>query len=213
MHSAALFIDIVAGAEVTGGRWPLNLANIVLVCFKGSVIGCVAGTIAKRRGMLVAGVATFLPLEVFVAMEIIRNRDMSEYIAITYETEPALWVWVALPPAMIGGYLAAKGAKDRRAHVVFMVGMIFLVGGNIGSAAFHLYTAVIAYQSSGGISAFLTLAMPMLSEIYWLVSTWRQTDTFLTLYALRLVALLSLYSIGGLLLALSANRLEKSAAS
>jgi hypothetical protein len=157
MHSAALFIDIVAGAEVTGGRWPLNLANIVLVCFKGSVVGCVAGTIAKRRGMLVAGAATFLPLEVFVAMEIIRNRDMSEYIAITYETEPALWVWVALPPAMIGGYLAAKGAKDRRAHVVFMVGMIFLVSGNIGSAAFHLYTAVIAYQSSGGISAFLTL--------------------------------------------------------
>ena len=38
---------------------------------------------------------------------------------------------------------------------------------NIGFAAFHLYTAVIAYQSSGGISAFLTLAMPMLSEIYW----------------------------------------------
>jgi DNA-binding transcriptional LysR family regulator len=41
------------------------------------------------------------------------------------------------------------------------------VSANIGFAAFHLYTAVIAYQSSGGISAFLTLAMPMLSEIYW----------------------------------------------
>jgi hypothetical protein len=31
---AAFFIDIVAGDDVTGGRWPLNIANVLLVFFK-----------------------------------------------------------------------------------------------------------------------------------------------------------------------------------
>jgi hypothetical protein len=41
---AALFIDIVVGADVTGGRWPLNVGNIVVACVKGLVVGCVAGS-------------------------------------------------------------------------------------------------------------------------------------------------------------------------
>ena len=210
---AATFIDIVAGAEVTGGRWPLTLANVILVCFKGSVIGCIGGAIAKKRGMLVAALAAFLPLGVFVAIELIQNRDMSEYIEMTSDTKPALWVWVALLPAMISGYLTAKAVQARgRAYAFFVVGGIFLVAANIGASAFHLYTVFIAYRSSGGVSAFLTLGMPPLSEIYWFINIWRETDTFFNLYALRLIALLSLYLIGGVLFAISTKRLEKSTA-
>jgi hypothetical protein len=49
--SAAFFVDIVVGANATGGRWPLTVENVIVVSFKGLVIGCIAGSILKKRGM------------------------------------------------------------------------------------------------------------------------------------------------------------------
>jgi hypothetical protein len=185
---AAVAIDIIAGSEVTGGRWPLNLANVVLVCFKGAIIGCVAGTIAKKRGALVSAIAVFIPLEIFIAFEIIRNRDMSEYLATIYDTKPALWVWIALIPAMISGHYAAKAAQQSRWLVVQNVGMVILLGGlSVGAATIHLYTTYAAYMASGIIGAIITFAMPPASEIYWFVSIWYSTGIFLNLYTARLL--------------------------
>ena len=107
----AVLIDIIAGAEVTGGRWSVNLGNIVLLSLKGWIVGAVAGSIARRRGILVGALAVFLPLEVLMTTEVIMNRDMSDYMATHYDRHPSFSVWTSLFPAMLGGYFAAKASK------------------------------------------------------------------------------------------------------
>ena len=105
----AVLIDIIAGAEVTGGRWSVNLGNTVLLSLKGWVVGTVAGAIAGRRGILVGALAVFLPLEVFIMTEVIMNRDMSDYMERHYDAHPFRFsAWIGLFPAMLGGYFAAK---------------------------------------------------------------------------------------------------------
>lgn len=98
--AAAIFTDLMAGAEVTGGRWSLNVANVAVICVQGAAVGGVAGAIARKRAILISAIAIFLPLIAFVLVELIENRDFSNYIATEYDTNPALWTWVALIPAM-----------------------------------------------------------------------------------------------------------------
>jgi len=106
--AAAIFSDLMAGAEVTGGRWSLNVANVAVICVQGAAVGCVAGAIARKRGILISAVAVLLPLIIFVLIELIENRDFSNYIATEYDTNPALWTWIALIPAMICGHFSAR---------------------------------------------------------------------------------------------------------
>jgi hypothetical protein len=105
----AAFIDIVLGYEVTGGGWSVNLANVIVICVEGAAVGCVAGAIAQKRGMLISAIAIFVPLETletFVLVELIKNRDISDQITLPtiYEFEPTLWTWIALIPAMISAH-------------------------------------------------------------------------------------------------------------
>jgi hypothetical protein len=185
----AIFMDFIAGVEVTGGRWSLNIANVLLTCIKGSIIGCVAGTIAKKRPKLISALATFAPLELFIAMELISNRDMSEYMAAIYDTKPALWAWIALIPAMISGHFAAKVAQQSRWVLVQTLGMIILLGGlNICLAVVHLCTTYMAYKISGVLAAFITFVTPPISELFWFSTIWKSTGMFLNLYTLQLLA-------------------------
>jgi len=213
---AAFFIDIVVGAEVTGGRWPLNVPNVVLVCFKGLVVGCVAGLIAKKRGMLVAALANFLPLQVFIVGTLIINLDPTEYLKTIYDTHPSLWTWIGLVPAMVAGHFAARTAQQGVWILFQAVGAVFMFWvGPIAAAAIHLYTTYVAYQTSGVLAALLTFGMPPLSELYWLVSIWYATGAFFNLYTLRILALRFLWLIGwtllvtGVMLENSANERNK----
>jgi hypothetical protein len=200
----AFFIDIVVGAEVTGGRWPLTIANVIVVCAKALVVGCVAGSITKRLGWLVAALATFMPLEVFVALELIRNRDYSDFLRAYYDTAPSVWVWIGLIPAMVSGHFAAKIAQRGKGLVAQGLGYIFLWAAGVGSFVIHLYTTYVAYQASGLVGAILTFSMPPISEIYLFATIWYSTGTFLNLYTLRLLAWASLILLGALLLGIGA---------
>jgi hypothetical protein len=111
---AAAFIDIVVGYEVTGDRWSLNVPNVIVMCIVGATVGCFAGAIARKRGMLISAIAVFLPLEDFVLLALIKNRDMSDYIETIFDTKRALWACVALIPAMICGHFSSKVARQQQ---------------------------------------------------------------------------------------------------
>jgi hypothetical protein len=112
--AAALIIDAIVGHEVTGGRWPPNVENVIVACIQGAAVGIIAGAIARKRGILISAIAIFLPLEIFALLELIKNRDMSDYIASVYDTKPALWIWIALVPAMICGHSSARLTQNKQ---------------------------------------------------------------------------------------------------
>jgi hypothetical protein len=106
--SAAVLIDVIRGHEITAGRWTFYAANAIVIFIQGATVGCVAGGIAKEHGMLISGIAVFLPLMIFVLMELMGNHAMFDYIATIYDTNPALWGWIGLIPAMICGHIVSK---------------------------------------------------------------------------------------------------------
>jgi hypothetical protein len=106
----AALLDLMFGANVTGGRWPLTTANVILVCVKGLITGYSAGWIARKYGKIIGGLADLLPLLLVFVTSIVMNRDLTYY---TYtDTRPALWVYIGLLPAVAGGHLGVKyGSK------------------------------------------------------------------------------------------------------
>jgi uncharacterized membrane protein (GlpM family) len=111
--AAAAFVDLVLGYEFTGG-WSLNAPNVIVMCIVGATVGCIAGAIARKRGMLISAIAVFFPLEDLVLLALIKNRDMSDYIETIFDTKRALWACVALIPAMICGHFSSKVARQRQ---------------------------------------------------------------------------------------------------
>lgn len=111
----AYLLDFIYQSDVTAGRWAWNSANVILTCLVGGITGYSTGRIAKRRGKLLAAIAQFTPLCILVASELIKNVDMSGYSALRYDTDPALWVWIGLIPAVIGGHFGAiRGSLSHR---------------------------------------------------------------------------------------------------
>lgn len=110
----AFGLDAAYGNSVTAGRWTFNSANVILTCVVALVTGFTIGRMAKARGKLLAAIANFLPLFFFLTLSVVINRDSSEHIAKNYDTQPALWVWIGLLPAIIGGHFGAlrKRATD-----------------------------------------------------------------------------------------------------
>jgi hypothetical protein len=115
--SAAVFIDVIRGHEVTPGRWTFYAANAIVILIQGAAVGSAAGAIAKKHGMLISGIAILLPLVIFGLLELIGNQTFYDYIATIYDTNPALWGWIALIPAMGCGHLFSKLAQQRQAKV------------------------------------------------------------------------------------------------
>jgi hypothetical protein len=192
------FIDIIVGREVTGGRWSLNVANIILSIIQGAAVGSVAGAIAKKRGVLISAIAVFLPNFAFSLLEVIKNRDMSDYVAITYDTKPALWAWIALIPAMVCGHVFSKAARQH--ELLSSATIVYVLFFNVAAAAFHLYTTYVAYYFVGGMGAFITFATPLLSEIYWFISIWHSTGMFLNGFTMRILACLIVFIVAGAVL-------------
>lgn len=72
--------------------------------------------------------------------------------------------------------------------------LVFIVFSVIPITAilFHLWTVVIAFSEGGILSGIITLILPVLAEIYWMVKMWGVNDTYITLGIIHLIGVLSL---------------------
>lgn len=210
----ALLLDFIYRADVTGGRWPLNSANIVLTVMVGFITGFSTGLIAKRRGRLLAAIAQFSPMFFFLTISIIKNVDLSEYIAQSSDTQPSLWMWIGLAPAILGGYLGEK--SDSQGHLMRKI-LGWITGGfagismfvvMFGGVAIHLMTVLVAYQVSGFGSAFLAFMFPVGATIYWIVKLFNMTGHFFSDLAVAVTVYLSMIVIGSVLFFLATKLLE-----
>ena len=52
-----------------------------------------------------------------------------------------------------------------------------MIGFYIGSAAFHVYTIIVAYEVAGFGAAFISAGAPAIAELYWAVLIWRTAGT------------------------------------
>jgi hypothetical protein len=179
--------------------------NVLLICFEGLAVGCTAGWIAKTKGMLIAALANFLPLILFIGAALIVNRDLFAYSDTHFETQPALWTWISLVPAMIAGHFAVRIVQQGgSAALTQVLAVIFSLGFKIGATAMHLYTTYIAYKGFGLLAAFLTFGAPPFAEAYWLFAIWNITGAF-NIYTLRLLGLAAIGLIGLVMLWISAS--------
>lgn len=65
-----------------------------------------------------------------------------------------------------------------------MIKNIFYLGFalvNLLAIAFHLYTAYLS-MSKGFIAFALTLSLPVLAEIYWLIKLWNEDPIYKTIF-------------------------------
>ena len=193
----ALVVDLIWQHDVTGGRWPLTFPNVLLTCLTGLITGFTAGWVAGKHGKLLAAVATFLPLVLFTIFILIKNEDPTAYFQRAYDTRPALWVWIALIPSIIGGHFGSRDGKRYFHNTSTFCGVGFLWLGYTGFGLFHLYTAFIAFEMAGFISAVITLGFPLGSELYWFWHIWHETGQLFNRYTSLGLLLVIFFVIAG----------------
>ncbi len=71
-------------------------------------------------------------------------------------------------------------------------GIIHLILGALG-LIIHAWTVIIAYSVKGFLAAVITLAFPVLSEIYWGYNIWNTSGVFLNLYTIALLTYVGLW--------------------
>jgi hypothetical protein len=109
---AAVALDAVIGKTVTGGVWALSIPNVIVILLTGFYTGFMAALFAGRRGLLVAGLANWLPLILLVVLSLMLNRDA---IRTRAGASVADWVWIGFLPALAGGYIGAPRVRRKRA--------------------------------------------------------------------------------------------------
>lgn len=62
------------------------------------------------------------------------------------------------------------------------------IGLSILGLVVHVWTIIIAFSVKGLIGAVITLAMPVLAEVFWFIKVWRVTETILNPYCLSIIA-------------------------
>ncbi|MCX7167781.1 MAG: hypothetical protein NTV11_16105 [Rhodocyclales bacterium] len=197
----ALLLDLVWQNDVTGGRWPFTLPNVLLACMVGLLAGFSTGWIAGRRGKLLGAIGIFLPLWLLLTVTVMKNVDPTEYFEQIYDTRPALWVWIALVPGIVGGHFGALDGKRYFNRAAFFCGVGFLWLAGIGFSLFHLYTGFIAFEIAGFMVAIITLGFPFVAELYWVWRIWNDSGHFLNHYTsliLMLVIFLIVAGVGGI---------------
>lgn len=153
----AVLLDLIYGKTVTGGRWPLNSANFILIIVVGLITGFSTGWIAKKRGKLLGAIAQFFPIFIIVTIGLVKNVDLTPIVAQRSDTPLALWVWIGLIPAIVGGhYGAERNMKIIRISIVSIGVIVLAVGGISG---FFLCLEIIS-KAAGfwGLVVALTIA-------------------------------------------------------
>lgn len=51
----------------------------------------------------------------------------------------------------------------------------------------HLWTTIIAFSESGFFAAILTLVLPFLSEIYWIIQMWGENNAYTSIALIHLL--------------------------
>lgn len=199
----ALAIDLMFGGDVTGGRWALSAPNVILTLLKGGAIGFTAGYIAQHRGKLMAALATFLPLELVLAAEIIQNRHILSFYKEQLDTEPVLWLWIAVGPAMIAGHLAVKYGRQSLVALTGGIGGLFIFIFYAGMLSFHFFTIVVAYAASGLFASIVTTVAPPFGELYWFFHIWHENGTIANQYDLMFLMLVLVGALGAAMMGLS----------
>jgi hypothetical protein len=109
---AGFAVNAVVGKAVTGGVWTFSLPNVVVLLLTGFYTGFLAALFAGRRGLLMAGIANWLPMLLIVAVAFTLNRDLAQY---THELASMRdWAWIEFLPALAGGYLGAPRSRSER---------------------------------------------------------------------------------------------------
>jgi hypothetical protein len=139
----AIAVDMAAGGEVSGGRWPLNLPNFIILASSGGVSGYFVGLFAQRREKILAGISCFFPLVLILAIAIYLNRDVFANMD-SLDTKPSLWVWLALPFWIVGGEIARRIRKDGIQYIAMTVaGAIAIYGGS-----YRLISTILMHMDS-----------------------------------------------------------------
>jgi hypothetical protein len=163
---AAAGIDASYGEEVTGGQWGLTLPNVIYAAIIGFLTGFFAGFIGKKRGALLGAMSQFLPLLLAFSVALYLNRD----ILGGYQVKPAVWTWIGLVPAIIGGVLGARLANNKtrisllksvRWHWswlwIVLMSYVFVLAGSIRFLLSDLLMLCqILFKSEAGIVEHLT---------------------------------------------------------
>jgi hypothetical protein len=181
-----VLLDIAFGHHATGGRWPLTIPNVILACAKGFITGYSAGWISKERGKLIGAFSGLFPFVCLIIFAIAVNRDFT-----------VLWVWIALISAILGGHLGVEHGAVGVSYLASGMGFVSLTGFYTGCVALHVYTIVMAYHLSGLFSATITLAFPVISQLYWFVYSWRASGAFIDGYSIYfpILAVLLAFSV------------------
>jgi hypothetical protein len=172
---AAAGIDASYREEVTGGQWSLTLPNVIYAAIIGFLTGFFAGFIGKKRGALLGAISQFLPLLLAISVALYLNRD----ILARYQTKPAVWTWIGLVPAIIGGVLGARLANNERTISllksvrwhwswlwIVLLGYVFVLAGSIRFLLSDLLMLCqILFKSEGGIVEHLTY--PIFSLLFF----------------------------------------------
>lgn len=87
------------------------------------------------------------------------------------------------------------GKDVRQGTGCLLMGLAYPVLGILG-LIIHIWAIVIAFSSGGIIAAGLTLALPVLAEIYWGFVIWNATGTFQNLYCLAIAGYAIAFIIG-----------------
>lgn len=61
----------------------------------------------------------------------------------------------------------------------------------------HLWTTIIAFSESGFFAAILTLVLPFLSEIYWIIQMWGENDAYTSIALIHLILALPISLFSG----------------
>src|SRR5437899_1665063 len=119
------------------------------------LVGFFAGFFAKRRGKLVGALAQFVPVIFILAASLMLNRDILG-AQDNYQTRPALWTWIGLIPAIIGGALGEYLANDPKGmdlvkrvrwHWLWVwIPLVFFLFSIAGSIRFIIADFVIAWE-------------------------------------------------------------------
>jgi hypothetical protein len=119
------------------------------------------------------------------------------------------FAWIGLIPAMLGGHLAVKAKPSGLSSLLGPLGGMMLFIAQFGIAIFHFYTAILAYQVDGFYSAFVSISLPIISELYWLVRIWHLSGAFWNVYSLRFAVLIVWTGAAFAMMAWAINREER----
>jgi hypothetical protein len=107
----AIAVDTAIGKAMIGGAWTLSLPNVIVMLLTGFYTGFLAALFAGRRGLLMAGLANWLPFVLLVTISLMANRNLA---STTAGASLADWVWIGFVPALAGGYVGAPRAGRKR---------------------------------------------------------------------------------------------------